>query len=204
MNRRHQIRQSADEIAGFSLLELVIVAAVMLIVSAIALPVFRTAINQYKLRTATVDVTSMVQRARMQCIRTNSSIAVQVIGNNQLLFDQNGNLAADPGEPLIQLPNNVVIAAPAAAPGGLPGALGFAVVATPPVPVIFNGRGVPCAVVGGVCSNWAGPGGAPVGFAYYLSQTVSAGAAPNWAAVVVTPAGQVKTWVFSAGAWGNR
>jgi prepilin-type N-terminal cleavage/methylation domain-containing protein len=52
--------------AGFTLVEMLIVAAIVLIVTAMALPVFRTAINEYKLRTATVDLTSLLQRARMQ------------------------------------------------------------------------------------------------------------------------------------------
>jgi hypothetical protein len=121
-----------------------------------------------------------------------------VAGTNQLYLDTNFNGALDAGEPMIQLPNNVNVAG-GGAPGGLNAALGFAPLAPP---VRFNGRGVPCVPVAGVCSNWAGPGGAPVGFLYYLNQNVAGNI--NWAAVVVTPAGQAKTWIYSNNVWSNK
>jgi prepilin-type N-terminal cleavage/methylation domain-containing protein len=185
--------------AGFSLLELLIVVAVMVVASAMAIPVLTNARRGYQLRTATVNLAALLQRSRNICIQNNRAISVvTALGNTQVYLDFNGNNALDPGEPMVQLPQNVTqtnIGAPFIT---APGTLGFPGPQNPPAR--FDGRGMPCVVVGGICTNY--PAGLPeVGFVYYLNQNING--SQRWSAVSVTPAGQVKTWSRSNGVWTN-
>ena len=191
---------------GFSLIELMIVMSVAIIVTAMAVPVFRSAMTQYQLRTTTVEIATLLQRSRMQCIQTNRALPVIAAGgSNRIFLDQDlsgtYNDVAGNREPMVLLPNNTVFlnAAPTAIPQATLGFVGQN------FPAQFDNRGLPCIVNGGVCRNFVVGGanaGAPVGYLVYLRQTV--GAAFNYAAVSVTPAGQVKTWAFNGTTWANK
>lgn len=183
--------------SGFSLLELLVVVSVMAVASAMAVPVLLNAQRGYRLRTATVDLASLLQRARMSAIQSNAARSVLTgAGATQIYFDSNGNGAYDVGEPMMQLPTNITQnnGVPTVIPAGT---LGFNNAQLPPAR--FNGRGMPCAIVGAVCTNY--PAAGEVGFVYYLNQNING--VQRWAAVSVTPAGQVKTWVFNNGVWTN-
>jgi Tfp pilus assembly protein FimT len=186
---------------GVSLLELCIVVAVMLVVAAAALPAMTTAVQQYRLRTAAKDVSAMLQRSRMNCVRHNRHYTVQErqftqdgLTYNQLFLDQNGNSTFDRGEPVIQLPRGVRFNS-ASAP-----ALSAATLSFTPQPsstaLSFNGMGLPCVMRNGICTNWDSNGNA-VGVVYFLQDSRHAGSA--WAAVAVTPAGRARTWLWQAG-----
>lgn len=189
---------------GFTLIELMIVVSVAVIVTAMAVPVFRSAMTQYQLRTSTVDIATLLQRSRMQAVQVNRTLPVYAAAGANRMFLDTANPATGifvQGEPTITLPANTVFlnAAPTAIPQAT---LGFI---AQNFPAQFDNRGLPCAVSGGVCRNFLVGGvnaGAPVGYLVYLRQTV--GAAFNYAAVSVTPAGQVKTWVWNGATWANR
>jgi prepilin-type N-terminal cleavage/methylation domain-containing protein len=185
--------------AGFSLLELLIVVSVIVVASAMAIPVMQNARRGYQLRGATVDLASLLQRSRNAAIQNNRAMSVlTVAGNTQVFLDLNGNGLIDPGEPMVQLPANVVQINAGAPQIAAPGTLGFTGPQNPPAR--FNGRGMPCIVVGGICTNY--PAGQPeVGFVFYLNQNING--SQRWSAVSVTPGGQVKTWSRSNGVWTN-
>ena len=84
--------------AGFSLVELLIVAAVMLVVGAMAAPSFFNAIDTYKMRSSAMDMAGLVQRARLKAVKDNATYTVrtQVVTLNtvpytQVYIDVNGN-----------------------------------------------------------------------------------------------------------------
>lgn len=189
---------------GFSLLELVIVAGVIAVATAMAVPVIVTARNTYQLRTATVDLASLMQKARIYCVQNNRATAVQTsTATAGLVFLDAGAVGAagNPNRswPQVQLPTNIT-QTNAGAPAIPAATLGFASAQAPPAS--FDGRGLPCAVnAGGVCSNWSTANNAAIGYVYYIRQ-VSNGT--RWAAVSVTPGGQVKSWSYNGAAWVNR
>ena len=197
--------------AGFSLLEMMIVVAIMMIASAMAVPSIQRARRSYLLRTATVELATFLQRSRITAVQNNTALPVLTNGaNTQVFLDLNRNGALDVGvpnvttEPWVPLPTNITINAAGPAAPLTAAVTGFA---PQPLPVRFDGRGLPCVInAGGVCSNWVagGPGGGTqVGFLYYLLQNIPGGGR-TWAAVTVNPAGQVKTWVKNGTVWTNN
>src|SRR5437879_5175103 len=194
-NRRKRISKRA----GFSLLELVIVGAILLITTAMAVPIFQNVRRTYQLRGAVVDLASLLQRSRMFCVRNNRLVPIQTAGGNTQVFLSDVSWQLHQGEPLVQLPANIT-QTNAGAPLIPAATLGFANPQDPPAR--FNGRGLPCAFNGAICTNYLpGGGGFEVGFVYYLKQNLNG--QQTWAAVSITPAGQVKTWSYSGGNWTN-
>ena len=190
---------------GFSLVELVIVVAVVAIATAMAVPVIVNANNTYQLRNATTELAAALQKSRIYCIQQNQALAVLTTSSGSTVFldvanggsgdTSNSNFSS---WPQVTLPTNIT-QTNTSAPTISSSTLGFSSAQAPPA--YFNGRGLPCAVVSGVCTNWSTANSAPVGYIYYLKQ-VSNGT--RWSAVSVTPGGQIKTWMYSGSTWTNR
>jgi Tfp pilus assembly protein FimT len=185
---------------GVSLLELCVVLAVMLVVTASSLPTMTAVMQQYRLRTAAKDVASMLQRSRMICVRNNRHYSVQEaqvthggITYSQLYLDQNANNTYDPAEPVVQLPSGVRFSN-----SSMP-ALSAATLGYTPQPsstaLSFNAIGLPCVMRNGICTNWDANGNA-VGVVYFLQDSRHVSSA--WAAVAVTPAGRARAWMWSS------
>jgi prepilin-type N-terminal cleavage/methylation domain-containing protein len=188
---------------GFSLIELLIVMAVLMVFGAMVTPIIRTAVDEYKMRSSTVDVNSLLQRARMRSLRDNRAYTIatgQVTAGGAsftrlTMTDVAGNAIAR--MPSIQLQRGVQPAAgnfaqiSNAALGFTPQAAGVA--------MSFNGRGTPCVVRNGICGSWDAAG-QEVGFVYYLQYTLANGAV-RMAAVSVSPSGRMRDWKYSGGNW---
>jgi type II secretory pathway pseudopilin PulG len=135
-NLTKRFSRRAIESSGFSTLELVIVMAVMLIVTAVALPSFFRSLRTYQLNDAATRVASMLKFTRYEAIRLNVSttlaMGVQPGGNNRcpgasnwcLWTDSIANTNLDGTENQTQLIGNLNLVAAGNAPPGLAGAVG--------------------------------------------------------------------------------
>lgn len=119
---------------GFSMLELVIVMAVMLIVTAVGLPSFFRALRTYQLNDTATQVASVIKFTRYQAIRnaTTTSSLVRPGGAGAcpaatlrcIWTDSNGNLNLDGTENQVRLTGSFDLIAAGTPPGGLAAAVG--------------------------------------------------------------------------------
>jgi prepilin-type N-terminal cleavage/methylation domain-containing protein len=175
--------------SGFSLIELCIVMAIMLTVTALAFPSLRRTVNSYRLNSSANAVKDMLQRAQTAARSANEPYYAQVNALDPLrrMSAQAANGVA-PGRPLLTAETEVTITLQAAGPGNindLINAMGGIVPAPPGTPIGFNARGLPC--VGNPANPYLCPG--PTGFIWFMQS-------PNgdWAAVTVSPAGRIRSW----------
>lgn len=183
--------------SGVTLLELMVVCAILAIISAIAIPNIMQMNRNYKLDGAGHIVASLLQQARMQAVKTNQPTYTKYDPVTSLAF-----VTSDPrnayanGNPDVVLPgglsfngvpqNHAQLDAYVAA-GGLAPHIN--------VSIGFNARGLPCIANGG--NAWDCPRD-PAGFEWFVQN-------PNggWVAITVTPSGRVKVWHLSNAANGT-
>jgi len=67
--------------AGFTLIELMIVIAMIVILSGIAIPNYISRLPDYRLRSATRDIVSCLQEAKLRAVKENATVVV--------IFDHN-------------------------------------------------------------------------------------------------------------------
>jgi len=175
------------------MVELVVVLGLMLVLSAIGLPRLVTSMSVYKLNVATSSVQNLIEVARFNAVRRNSTISLrQTLVNGQAAFyvDLAGGAYVNT-DPVYVVPTTVRVApagAPAAATTGLANtaALGGGCIS-------FNSRGV-------VDYTTCGAGVQSVWF-------ISLGLTNNnggFRAITLTPMGQAKSWTAPAGGnWGT-
>lgn len=197
--RFHTARKSA----GFSLLELMVVVAIMLIVVATAIPSFLTAYYNIRLKNAATDLAELMQRARILSAKNNAVYTLAYTtssGVQQAFVDENLNGSWDSGEPGITFNSAVTIGTGApSGSGGQP--TPYVLVGdtagttyTNTTTLGYSNRGLPCAYSSGTCTTPA-----PGYFVYYITEQDPNGT--NWAAVVVTRAGRAKSVVWNGTSW---
>ena len=215
-DKSRKAKFSGQSVRGFSVLELLITVSVLLIVTAIAVPNFNTAMHAGRLKGAIGNFADIVQTDRIKSVDDDRYYSIYVLQNNGQeayvdIYPQNGNgtsgnggtavNASDPvmlidsevGEqPVGSAPNTALLKSlllPAASPVvPLDGSL----VASP---VTFGPRGLPCKPLAGVCDTLGGP----QAYWTFFQDSVS----KNWGAVTVTPAGRVQRWLYSAAGTGS-
>jgi type II secretory pathway pseudopilin PulG len=189
---------------GFTLIELVVVVAMIIVVTALSLPSIMNSINAVRLRSQAQGLAGLFQQVRIQAAKDNNiyGLGCTPLTNGidsctqVFLVGRDGSTQL-PGSPTLQYAPNLSFSSTGpAVPLSLP-TLGFGLV--PPGngnQPFFNQRGLPCTMVGPVCNATIGPG--RVGFAYYLKMQNRIGST-NWAAVSVSPSGRIKVWSYDGG-----
>ncbi len=215
--------------SGFSLLELLICLAVMMVVTVAAFPTISKTLGVIKLQSSAQDVAGLLQRARIRAVKSNSFYSVIIAnvptGGQQACIDLNYNGQCDVTEPLVQLSSNVSLVTDGSGPstaqitcgnvgtGACPANFTGLNYVPQPVTVLdsYNARGLPC--VGNPATTEPNPAGspqcnefdatnAPVGFRYKFQYAGSNG--NTYAAVTVTPSGLVSVWLYSGTTWGQQ
>lgn len=196
---------------GFSLIELVLVVAIMLAIAAMAMPQFLTFTASYRLRNGLNAVAGVMQQARMEAIRKNTTVQVvnSASGSSSIVFadlDGDGNWSG--GEPGAQLPKQVQVKT-SGYPGDAYASLWTGLTTSysaesQSTAIKFNSRGLPCVVLSGtVCTNLdtTGGGGTPVGFVRYVQNT---GTGSAWGAVTISPAGRIQTSTWNGSSYSQQ
>ena len=173
---------------GFSVIELVTVATIIVILVAIAVPQMLGAIYSWRINGAASDLAGLIQQARILSEKQNTTTPIYtgaVETNAQGAFIGTSGTSWATGEPDVPYAANVTNGTAANAPSTL--SPGFT-----PEPagttLYFSGRGLPVKASGAtyVPSN---------GVIFYLTDIHG-----DWAAVSVTGAGRTKVWRYT-GAW---
>ena len=183
---------------GFSMLELVVVLAMIMVLTATGVPRIVNSLSVYKLNTASTSIQNLIEVARFNAVRRNTTISLrQTVISGQAAFyvDLAGGAYVNT-DPVYVVPTTVQVA-PAGAPAA--GTTGLANTAALGAGCIsFNSRGVvdytTCG--GGVQSVWF----ISLGLTNYTGQNNTGG----YRAITLTPMGQAKSWTAPpGGTWGT-
>jgi len=140
---------------GFTILELVVVVAVIMIVTAVSLPSFLRTIRLYQLNDAATQVAGVLKFTRYEAIRLNVSSTVGLGGPlnarvrqagtiTNVFTDSNYDTNVQNTEKQIQLTGNVNLVPAGTPPGGLAAAVGVATLTNVPLAngaIAFDNRG---------------------------------------------------------------
>lgn len=186
---------------GFSMVELMIVVAIILIVSAMVVPNAVNAMRTLRLRGSCTDFASLLQQARVRAALDNAYHPVRFQAASgttpEIAYvDLDNSSTYKSGDPMIMIASDVSTVAKGSAPKtsslesaftASSGTTYYDGTSTPPA---FSPRGIPCLLTSGICNTTGGVANAFE--TYFQSQTNTCA----WEAVTVTPAGRVATWYF--------
>lgn len=212
-------RKTCPAPRGFTLLELVIVLAIMMVVAAVAVPQIMRTISLVRTRSSADEVAGLIQKIRQQAVKDNRfySAVVQPLGiATKLCLDVNWNTSCDTTEYSVALANYVNLAlappdttlitcgplGPNVCPAGYPPGLNYVPEPASVLPS-YSARGLPCVnknnpgvepkYPGDRCVQTDPVSTQPVGFLYVLNYNNT----QNFAAIAVTPSGRVTTWSYT-------
>jgi prepilin-type N-terminal cleavage/methylation domain-containing protein len=193
--------------AGFSLLEVLLVVAIGLIVTAIGLPIMSNAIATMKLRSSMTTVSGLLQNTRMVAVQQNktktachfnwSAPPYSLIYFVKDAVDCSTSPTPVNTDPQVELQAPITPMTTPTGTGAPPtitnSQLGLTAnpLTTDPS---FNSRGLPCSYSGGGCGNNA--------FIQYFKDN-RIGGSGGWAAITVSPAGRINRWFWNGSIWTN-
>jgi prepilin-type N-terminal cleavage/methylation domain-containing protein len=183
---------------GFSLIEVLMVVAITLVLSTIAIANIAAVVSSSRIRAGISSMSGLFQNCRMMAVKKNKTMTAHVttVGSASLLgyvkeaTDTSELSTADSQvkweAPVIRMASPTGPGAPSVIDATM---LGF----TPQTgDISFNSRGLPCAYSSGVCTNH--------GFLYYFKDTSRDGG-KGWAALSVSPAGKIRKWFWNVNSW---
>lgn len=177
---------------GFTLLELSLVLAMVMVLSTVAIPAILGSVAAMNLRMTATELSGAMGYARMKAVHDNRPYALRVItvtGRTAVYLDLNNNGALDGGEEkaLLVLPHSIVFdsSGPALTLSGVQ------VLSLP----AFSAYGKPCAMSGSTCAS------APGTQFYIMMRQDRIFTTPGWIAVSVTPASRIQVWSWNGVSW---
>ncbi|PYY14402.1 MAG: hypothetical protein DMG61_10005 [Acidobacteria bacterium] len=214
---------STDRQHGFSLLEMMIVVVIILVMAGLMAPKMLAVIDDQKVRANAQAYAGLLQLARSRATQDNATYQVLTTTTNgvPVAYVDLHKPDADDGnrtyEPLGSTSNGnnpepaVLLAAPITiGDTGVPAGfgdntlLGMQPFSDSTSPMVQAERGLPCQRVDKAltCQNAPLISGTktPIAYVTYLQYATRAGGTA-YAAVTVTPAGRIKTWIYQGGNW---
>lgn len=179
---------------GFTMLELVVVVAVIMVVTAVSMPSFLRAVRIYRLNDAATQVAGVLKFTRYEAIRLNvpavnpeRARTLVAAAGTYVYTDSNNSNSVQNTEKQVLFSGTVNLVAAGLPPGGLAAAVGVAGLTTVPVTgglISFDHRGAltPAAVNVLYIGNVAFPD-------------------LGYRAVVLLPSGSVQVWTSASGNW---
>lgn len=211
------MRSRKQRRAGFSLIELLVVLAIIMIISAMALPNIITAIRTARLRSAGSEIGGFIEQVRMTAVRENRTMYIRnTVVNGVVTWYGDRPVAGvyndtlDVGEPRVGMNSTLLIAnagfpaATNAMKASNPGGAGstFSRLATmtdgtPGAPELgFNTRGLPCQVVPAGGCNRLNAGGLPTNMIVYLQNNNN-----GYVTVTMSANGKLRVWMWDGAAY---
>lgn len=187
---------------GFSLMEMMVVVAILLILSGIAIPSLLRSIRRYQVESAVRNVANIIMQTRYEAIRRNQRVSTVYAAPTGSLgprygIDTNGNNTLDAGEPFIMGNRNMTLT-------GLAGSFGrsdYTSLSAPPgLRIAFSPEGTAVDAAGAMVANVQSIFFVRGNGATFMEQFSD----PNRfaGAITVTPAGRVRVWRLEApGGW---
>jgi prepilin-type N-terminal cleavage/methylation domain-containing protein len=197
--------QTRGSKGGFSLLEMVVVIAIIFILAALSVPKLMTQVYSLRVRYSATNLSGTLQRARMEAVRKNAFYSVQYVAGSpamEQVVDRNATAVGSIPPAVLGNSVGVVYGSGSGAPGetafiasALPSPL-TAAASSSGLPS-FNARGLPCVATSTtVCTQTLGQG-----FVFFLSGMTASGGSVGWSAVTVTPSGRCEVWAYDGANW---
>jgi prepilin-type N-terminal cleavage/methylation domain-containing protein len=218
-------RPAKPRLTGFSIIELLVVVAILAVLAAISVPLLMNSIHAIRLRNAGSDFSGILQQARMRAVQDDRFYSVYPISNNGVqqefvdIYPQQVNGASgsnggtlDPKDPVVSIANEIVQQPASAAPnrhllrqqifGGSSSPPPVLDGSDPISPITFGPQGLPCVPTqfsgGGSACNANGQGN-PTAYWVFFQNSVT----QDWEAITVTPAGRIQKWTHVNNNWGK-
>ncbi len=188
-----RIRPIANK--GFTVLEVSIVLAITLVMTAALIPNIRVSLANYRLNSNTQQVASQVQLARMRALRDNKMSAFLVAASGRQFGVDNtgdGNITSGTSDTVFNLDSDITFSGLTTPPTAASGATTLST--GNKTGIGFTPRGTLTAVTSSGTPDY-NPANLPTaGFAIYLSNNEN-----HYAAVTVSATGRVRTWTSANG-----
>jgi prepilin-type N-terminal cleavage/methylation domain-containing protein len=184
---------------GFSMVELLVVVAIIMVVSGLAIPQITLTLRSYQVTSSASQVGDAIKFSRFEAIRRNNAMSFLTSWSGVRFgvgTDSNGDGVLQVSERQYELTGNVTLLTAAAVPtsGNLPGALNV------PAVTVLSGNAATQAVAfdpRGAVNFAASAGGVPTVYVLYVGPTSLS--TQDYRAVVIMPSGLTQVWAGSAG-----
>jgi type IV fimbrial biogenesis protein FimT len=183
---------------GFSMIELLVVVAIVMVIAGLAIPQIALTLRTYQVTSAASQIADAIKFARFEAIRRNSQMSFLAWWSGvrwSVGTDSNGDTILQPSERQYEITGNVTLLTAAGVPtsGNLPGALNVPAVtvlsgSTSAKAIFFDPRGAVNFV--------ASVGGAQTVYVFYVGPTSLS--TQDYRAVVVMPSGITQVWAGNA------
>jgi Tfp pilus assembly protein PilE len=193
------------EPAGFSLQELMVVVAIGLTITVVAVPVMSNAIANMRLRSSISSLSGLLQNTRSIAVQQNTTKTACHLNRSAppyslVYFVKNATdcttATVATTDPQVELEAPITpyttpsgTGAPAAIPNGSLGLTSNPATSDPS----FNSRGLPCSYSSGTCTTNA------AFIQYYKDNRISGSG--GWAAISISPSGRIKRWFWDGSSW---